>query len=74
MFSQFHILLVLGQASSRWLVRVEKSYLGSQDSGLNQLERLAVDPDQALSGLALSDSLIVTHSVSQMSSSSLANE
>lgn len=38
----------------------KKSYLGSEDSRLNQLERLAVHADQALAGLALSDSLITT--------------
>lgn len=54
---------VLENARSR---SKNRSYLGAEDSRLHQLERLAVDPDQALAGLALSDSLIETHhSVSQ---------
>lgn len=36
---------------------LEKSYLGAEDGRLNQLERAAVDLDETLAGLALSDSL-----------------
>lgn len=36
---------------------LEKSYLGAENGRLNQLERAAVDLDETLAGLALSDSL-----------------
>lgn len=51
---------LVGGPFSRRSFALEKSYLGSEDSRLNQLERLAVDPNQALAGLALSDSLFIT--------------
>lgn len=50
----------------------KKSYLGSENSRLNQLERLAVDADQALAGLALGDSsrvLLLAEALNHLSGS-----
>lgn len=47
-------------------VRARNSYLRSEDGRLDQLERAAVDLDQTLAGLALSDSLFDSQPVSQV--------
>lgn len=44
---------------------LEKSYLGAENGRLNQLERAAVDLDETLAGLALSDSLFQIQTVSK---------
>lgn len=46
---------------------LRKSYLDAEDGGLDQLQRLAVDLDQALASLALSDSLFNPNPVSKKS-------
>lgn len=48
-------------------MRSGKSYLGAEDSGLNELERATVDLDQALAGLGLSDSLCSFHRQQRLS-------
>lgn len=45
-----------------------RSYLGSEDGRLDQLERSAVDLDQTLSGLAVGDSLFCVHQKSALPS------
>lgn len=44
-----------------------RSYLGSEDGGLNELERAAVDLDEALASLSLGDSLLFQSIVSKPS-------
>lgn len=46
-----------GCSISSFSRREKKSYLGPENGRLDQLERAAVDLDQTLAGLALSDSL-----------------
>lgn len=51
----------VGARSSSWVSRGGKSYLGAEDSGLDELQRAAVDLDETLAGLGLGDSLCSIH-------------